>query len=61
MDRELKFINEREVEFYKFGSFYKEGKQKVKRLLTNKEIEKAHEVINSKDEYRIDAFCYSIA
>lgn len=47
MDRELKFVDDHTVSFYKYSGIYKGGKALVKRVVTKKEAEKAMEAIKA--------------
>lgn len=61
MGRNLTIISENMVQFNKFSTMYKDGFKTCKKLVTEKEMEKAKELLKIGDENEIDNFCYSIA
>lgn len=60
--RNLKLIETRDATYAEFTTFniYMEKPKIVKRLLTQKEIQKVKELLARNDDYAIDNFCYSI-
>lgn len=60
INRELKMVGDRQVEFYKYGKQFIGGRKLVKRLVTSDEAEMAKEIIARNNWKNIERFCRSI-